>query len=189
MVRIHRGSHSPILSNTYHLVPFTIGFYSFWQYREDYGGFFMFMRSLLILSLAAFSSAGFGSIVSPLSFFQNIQGDYRILASGLKAPKGGTEVGYVAIEENEGLIVLPYCHEEGGVCDPGFRSFPLDKTSIKEEKMEPGTVRYTLETAENGDVRRYFWENRGQTTHFFDPDYSLVSGENFPLEFVIERIQ
>lgn len=150
---------------------------------------FMFLKALLLLNFATLSSVVFANTISPLSFFQTIQGDYRILSSGLNIPKGGTEVGYVAIEENEGLIVLPYCHVEGGVCDPGFRAFPLDNTTIREEKTESGNTRFTLETVDGGTSRRYFWENRGQAQYFLDPDYSLVSGENFPLEFVIERIQ
>lgn len=153
----------------------------------------MFLKSLVLFLLVGFQALGqpfhADNKVDPLSFFQAIEGDYKIISSGLNDPKGGTEVGYVTIEENEGLIVLPYCHVEGGVCDPGFRAFPLSNTQIKKKKTESGSSVFTLETVEFGQVRRFLWEDRGGIAYFFDPDYALVSGEKYPLEFVIERIQ
>jgi len=149
----------------------------------------MLIQRIVLILILAISQFSLAAAIDPTTFFQSIQGDYRILSSGLNAPKGGTEQGYVALEETEGLIVMPYCHVEGGVCDPGFRSFPLNQTQIQEEKTELGSQRFALKTIENGSPREFFWEIKEGEIHFFDPDYTLVSGDKFPLEFVIERIQ
>jgi hypothetical protein len=127
--------------------------------------------------------------IPALEFFNHFKAEYQILIAGSEVPKEDNKFGSVTIEGNEGLMVFPYCHKTGGVCDPGFRSFPLDSTRVFRTKHEDNDFVYTLETLEKGteSPRRYQWEYRNQVVHFLDEKYTLASGEAFPLEFIMEK--
>jgi len=128
-----------------------------------------------------------GSEMPVSEFFNTFQGDYQIIIAGTQVPKEDNKFGSVSIEGSEGLLVFPYCHESGGVCDPGFRSFPLDSTRVYRLKKEENDVLYTLEILEKGTPRYFRWEHRNKIVHFLDEKYTLVSGEVLPLEFIIEK--
>ena len=127
--------------------------------------------------------------IPALEFFNNFKAEYQILIAGSEVPKDDNKFGSVSVEGNEGLMVFPYCHKGGGVCDPGFRSFPLESTRVFRKKYEENHFVYTVETLEKGtgSPRRYQWEYRNLVVHFLDENYTLVSGEAFPLEFIIEK--
>jgi len=146
---------------------------------------------LLILGLTfSISSMGADNIEIPaIEFFNTFKAEYQILIAANEVPKEDNKFGSVSIEGNEGLMVFPYCHKTGGVCDPGFRSFPLDSTRIYRQKYDDNDFVYTLETLEKGATtpRQYKWEYRNKVVHFLDEKYTLASGEAFPLEFIMEK--
>ncbi|MFM8270111.1 MAG: hypothetical protein ACKN9V_07980 [Pseudomonadota bacterium] len=139
----------------------------------------------LIFSLSPISA---DAVEIPTSeFFKTFQSEYQILVAGGQVPKEDNKFGSVLIEGGEGLFVFPYCHKTGGVCDPGFRSFPLESTRVYLDNQGENHAIYTLETLEDGNLRRYRWESRNLVIHFLDEQYTLPSGEAFPLEFIIEK--
>ncbi|NDC23698.1 MAG: hypothetical protein EBZ49_06150, partial [Proteobacteria bacterium] len=101
--------------------------------------------------------------------------------------KEDNKTGTVTIEGNEGMMIFPYCQSSGGVCDPGFRSFPFETTRIYLEEMDSGTRVYSLEVSDNQQVRHFLWEESGESIRFKDQEYTLISGEAFPLEFITEK--
>lgn len=151
-------------------------------------------KSILILAFSflhlvtfALDSEDLGTLEDTSSFFSEIQGRYQILIAADQVPKEDNKWGYVSVEEEEGLMVLPYCHKTGNVCDPGFRSFPLEETVLYKKVFEPGYEKYTLLLTESDKTYRYTWEVRNRIVHFLDTQYTLVSGEVFPLEFIMEK--
>jgi len=141
------------------------------------------LLTFLSLSLQA------AETMDPLQFFEKVRGNYVILIAGTQVPKEDNKLGYVTVESEEGLIVLPYCHKTGGVCDPGFRSFPTHQTEIIVESYEPNDTQYTLTVTDADGSRKYVWEERNGVIHFLDESYTLASGEAFPLEFIMEKKQ
>ena len=147
---------------------------------------FLFVCFLALSPLFAQNSAELGIPLPPSAFFSEFQGDYQILLSGDHVPKEDNNLGSVLIEGNEGLMIFPYCHQTGGVCDPGFRSFPLDSTQVYKKEVDTDYQVYTFLVPENGKTRQFVWEQRNKVSHFKDLEYTLISGEVFPLEFIAE---
>lgn len=156
--------------------------------------FLFFSLSLGLLLAASFSTLTEGTQETSSTpvlfaeFFDQFKGNYRILLAGTEVPKEENKYGSVSLEETEGLLVFPYCHKNSGVCDPGFRSFFAETAKISKKEISPDHVVYTLESFEKEKPRQYTWEFRNKTVHFLDPEYTLVNGESYPLEFVAEKI-
>ncbi|NBX83340.1 hypothetical protein EBQ90_09675 [bacterium] len=76
------------------------------------------MLSLLLTFLSLSLQAA--ETMDPLQFFEKVRGNYVILIAGSQVPKEDNKLGYVTVESEEGLIVLPYCHKTGGVVIRAF---------------------------------------------------------------------
>jgi hypothetical protein len=58
---------------------------------------------------------------------------------------------------------------------------------VYKRTVEPKNFIFTLIKKEDGATLKYTWEERNKIIHFLDPQYALVSGELFPLEYIMEK--
>jgi len=144
----------------------------------------------LILSFSSFglTEENLGDKIAAAEFFEKIQGEYQILIAGIQVPKEDNKKGYVLLDSGELSMIFPYCHKDGGVCDPGFRDFSSENTEVYKNQVETHNTIFTLIKTEGEKTLRYTWETRNNIVHFLDPQYTLVSGEAYPLEFILEKL-
>jgi hypothetical protein len=145
------------------------------------------LKVLAVVFTVANLAVARGVPVDAHQFVESIQGSYEIELAGGSKPKEENKAADVYADAEEGILTLPFCATNSGLCDPGYISLAYPDTQVERETLSGGVTRYQVSNTINGKVYRYTWEvNLGRVT-FTNHQY-VLGNQVTTLQHVLRKL-
>lgn len=123
-----------------------------------------------------------GVAVDAADFFRAQAGAYKIVQVGGEEPHGDDNAE-VAASGSEANLVLPYCANAGGLCDPGYIDLTYSKTKVFKKVISGDRTLYTIQSG----GKKYTWETTGGRVTFRNYQYQTADGRVIVLTHVLKK--